>query len=145
MGVESRFLTSQTTNDVAAIRTLLGRVQVSGCGYGGLLSLCGLIGLGRLEVLEDPRIKLIEEREPWSASLGIRPVVEWPLGEDVTLRGFMELHVVMGQPSVWVNNEHFWSAPPVAGLIGISMMVSFYDRRTNGAASARGVAHARAH
>jgi hypothetical protein len=132
LSLEGRALMSQTIDGAAAVRTITVRPQISACGHGGFFSLCALAGYGRLEVLEDPTIKKSEVQEPWSATLGIRPGVEWRFSEHLALRGFLELHAVVGQASVWIDGERIWSAPPVAGILGIGMMLPFDHRRNDG-------------
>jgi hypothetical protein len=133
---ESRLFSSQTTRDKVAIRTFSGRFQASACGHSGFLSLCGLASIGGIEALKDPTIKEIETQEPWCATIGLRPGAEWRFTEHLALRGFVEVHAVMGQPSVWVNNEKAWEAPPVAGLLGLGIMLPFDRQETNGTQSA---------
>jgi hypothetical protein len=98
--------------------------------------LCGLASIGGIEALKDPTIKEIETQEPWCATIGLRPGAEWRFTEHLALRGFVEVHAVMGQPSVWVNNEKAWEAPPVAGLLGLGIMLPFDRQETNGTQSA---------
>jgi len=131
LNLEGRFLASQTTSGGAAIRTLSGRPQLSVCGHGVIFSLCGLAGFGRLDVQKDPTIKKSEVQEPWSATFGVRPGVEWRFTELLALRGFLELHAVVGHPSVWIDGEKVWAAPPVAGILGVGLMLPFKHRRTN--------------
>jgi hypothetical protein len=128
LSAEARVLSSQTVALGAPIRAVAPRLQLAACGHRGPAYLCGLAGVGWLQVLEDPIIKEIEAQDPWSASLGLRPGVEWWFSRHIALRAFAEFHVVAGQPSVWVHHEKVWAGPAVAGAAGLGLLFPFAAR-----------------
>lgn len=129
VGLELVALTSQATFDEVLVPTLSLRGELSGCGHRGDYSLCLVLGLGRIDVFDDPTVQAMEVRDGLSGSVGIRPGVEWPLSERLVVRAFAEVHALLGYPSVWVDGALSWTGPPVAGFIGVGGMFSLFGRR----------------
>ena len=87
--------------------------------------------------MKDPTINVLEMEEPWSGSIGIRPAAEWLVSEHLALRGFAEIHAIMGQATVWVDGSKLWAAPPVAAVVGVGVMVPFGRRGSDEKSTAR--------
>lgn len=122
-GFEWRLTGSQNIEGNAAVGTLRAGAGLSMCGHLGPAYLCGIGGLARLTALKDPRIKFIEERNPFAGTIGLRPGVEWPLAERFILRAYGEINASLGRPTIWMDGVKYWAAPPISGLVGVGFLI----------------------
>lgn len=137
-GFEWRLTGSQNIEGDAAVGTLRAGAGLSMCGHLGPAYLCGIGGLTLLTALKDPRIKFIEERNPFMGSIGLRPGVEWPLAERFILRAYGEINVALGRPSIWMDGVKYWAAPPISGLVGVGFLIPVrYSERAPKASASR--------
>lgn len=107
----------------AAVQTWRGGGSLGLCGHLGPFYLCGLAGLAGLSGVTSPRIKLIEERNPVSGLMGLRPGVEWRIAEHFAFRAYAEINAALGRPSVWLDGAQYWAAPPVSAIIGVGFFI----------------------
>jgi hypothetical protein len=115
------------------VRTIRGGINVSACGHLHVAFVCGVAGWSRVEGMPGTYIKIVDTDEPVSGNFGLRAGLDWRFHDRLALRMFGELFYAMGQPSVWVNHEKFWAAPPVAGILGLGMVFPMGDRNESAA------------
>ena len=126
---EVRIVGSQVIERDDGIRTVRGGSNLSACGHVNIAFFCGLAGWSMIHVTEGKFAKIVDTEEPTSGLFGLRTGAEWRFTERLALRAFGELSLTMGEPSVWINHERYWVAPPVAGIFGIGMVAPFTDRK----------------
>lgn len=139
-GLEGRLSGAQVIDGDAAVRTWRAGLSLSLCGHMAPFYLCGVGGMARLWAMKDPRIKRIEEQDPSSGLIGLRPGVEWHIGERFALRAYGELTATLGRPSVWLDGDQYWAAPPVSALVGVGFFIPWrLGREAPRASAARGL------
>ncbi|WP_437899695.1 hypothetical protein [Sorangium sp. So ce124] len=124
IGVEARMFTSlaDTFADGVLVHASLAMPTLDICGHRGLLSVCAVFDAGELRITSDPGVS-VQARQPWVSSVGLRVAGDWRFSEQLSLRGFAELHTNHSRPSLWVNNREVWRVPPLSGVVGVGLVL----------------------
>jgi hypothetical protein len=88
------------------------------------LSFCGVVGLGAYQA----RATDVTEPElvtSFYGSVGARVMAGLAISEMFSLRIFAELAVPFVRPSLVVDDQEVWSAPPVYGTFGLAGAAHF--------------------
>jgi hypothetical protein len=124
VAIEARMLTSlaDTFADGVLVHASLAMPTLDICGHRGALSVCAVFDAGELRITSDPGVS-IQARQPWVSSVGLRVGGDWRFSEQLSLRGFAELHTNHSRPSLWVNNREVWRVPPLSGVVGVGLVL----------------------
>ncbi|AGP35716.1 hypothetical protein [Sorangium cellulosum] len=122
IAVEARMLTSlaDTFEDGVLVHASLAMPTLDICGHRGVLSVCAVFDAGELQITSDPGVA-IQARKAWISSIGLRAAGDWRFSDQLSLRGFVELHTNHSRPSLWVNGKEVWRVPPLSGVVGLGL------------------------
>lgn len=125
-----------TRSEVAgrSLRTHDGEAHLAPCvRVFELWDLCGIAAVGRIAT------RASNDRVPraWTASMGMRTEVAWPVAERVALTFALDLRANLRRPSVVSSDETLWRAAPLRGAltVGLRWRLPMWGARTDSRAS----------
>ncbi len=124
IGVEARMFTSlaDTLADGVLVHASPAMPTLDICGHRGVLAVCAVFDAGELRITSDPGVS-IQARQPGSARSACGSRATRRFSEQLSLRGFAELHTNHSRPSLWVNNREVWRVPPLSGVVGVALVL----------------------